>query len=498
MSKEILAMVDSISHERGLSKDSIFKAIESALALVAAKKYLEEDVSLRVVIDRKTGDYETFRCWTVVANDDDITFPGREISLSKARELYQEDIEELSVGDIIEEPVPSLPFGRIGIQQAKQAILQKVKEAGRQKVFERYRDLIGEIILGRVSKVTRKDIFVDVSDNIEAVLSRNHLLARENYRVNDRVRAYLYDVPEDTRRGPQLLLSRTMPEFLITLFKMEVPEIAEEVIQVKGAARDPGVRAKIAVKTNDGRIDPIGACVGMGGARVQAVSNELHGERIDIVLWSDNPAQLVINAMAPAEIKSIIVDEENKSMDLIVEKEHLSQAIGRNGQNIRLASDLTGWTLNVMTQEQATSKNNNDSQQLSECFMQTLDIDESVSSVLIEAGFSSLADIAYTEVSEIAKIEGLDEQLAKELQDRASDALLAEQISNQENSVELDEDLLQLKGMTIELAKILADHGIKVREHLADQSVDELCELTDIDPDTAAKLIMEARAPWFE
>ena len=498
MSKEILAMVDSISHERGLSKDSIFKAIETALALVAAKRYSEEDVSLRVVIDRKTGDYETFRCWTVVADEQEDTFPGRQISLSKAIALYKDEIKELSIGDIIEEPVPSLPFGRIAIQQAKQAILQKVKEAGRQKIFERYHNLIGEIVLGRVSKVTRKCIFVDVGDNIEAVLSRDHLLARENYRVNDRVRAYLYDVPEDTRRGPQLLLSRTMPEFLIALFKMEVPEITEEVIQVKGAARDPGVRAKIAVKTNDGRIDPIGACVGMGGTRVQAVSNELHGERIDIVLWDDNPAQLVINAMAPAEIKSIIVDEEKKSMDLIVEKEHLSQAIGRNGQNIRLASNLTSWTLNVMTQEEATSKNNNDSQKLTECFMQTLDIDESVSSVLIDAGLSSLADIAYTEVSEIAKIEGLDEQLAKELQDRASDALLAEQISNQESSEGLDEDLLKLEGMTVELATVLAENGIKTRDDLADQSVDELCELTDVDRDMAAKLIMEARAPWFE
>jgi N utilization substance protein A len=324
------------------------------------------------------------------------------------------------------------------------------------------------------------------------------LLARENFRLNDRVRAYLYDVLEDTRRGPQLLLSRISPEFLIALFKIEVPEIAEEVIEVKGAARDAGIRAKIAVKTNDGRIDPIGACVGMGGARVQAVSNELHGERIDIVLWSDNPAQLVINAMAPAEIKSIVVDEATKSMDLVVEKDHLSQAIGRNGQNIRLASELTGWTLNVMTQEEAALKNSTESTNLKERFTQSLDIDESVASVLIESGFSSLADIAYTDVSEIAKIEGLDEQLAKELQDRASDALLVEELTNQEESVDLDKDLLSLDGMTTELAKALAQNKIKTREDLAEQSVDELCELTDIDRERAAKLIMEARAPWFE
>ncbi|MBS0351483.1 MAG: transcription termination/antitermination protein NusA, partial [Proteobacteria bacterium] len=350
-SKDILLMVQSLSNEKGVSPEAIFQSIEAALATVAARRYEGEDVHIRVAIDRRSGDYEAYRCWTVVKDEDSLEEPAREILLAEAVNVDP----ELNVGDVIEEKIERPEFGRIAAQQAKQVIVQKVREAERGKIIDQYRARINDIIIGVVKKVTREHIILDMGENAEALLSREEMLPRDVFRINDRVRALLYTVREG-KRGPQLAVSRTRPEFLAALFRIEVPEISEEVIEIKGAARDPGSRAKIAVKTNDGRIDPVGACVGMRGSRVQAVSNELGGERIDIVLWDDNPAQFVINSMAPAEVSSIVVDEDAHSMDIVVTEEQLAQAIGRSGQNIRLATDLTGWKLNVMTEKEAASK----------------------------------------------------------------------------------------------------------------------------------------------
>ncbi len=495
MGKEILLVVKSVSAERGLSEDVIFEAIEAALAAVAAKRYPEE-VSIRVAIDRATGDYESFRRWEVLEDTDEpLLLPGQEITLKKAQEIDP----ELSVGDVVEEPVESAKFGRIAAQQAKQVILQKVREAERAKIVKQYQPRIGELLIGVVKRVTREFIVLDMGENAEAMLTREEMIPRETFRVNDRLRGYLYDVHEE-KRGPQLLLSRTRPELLIELFKIEVPEIGEQVIEIKGAARDSGSRAKIAVKTNDGRIDPIGACVGMRGSRVQAVSNELGGERIDIVLWDDNPAQLVINAMAPAEVASIVVDEDTKSMDIAVTEEQLSQAIGRGGQNVRLASELTGWTLNVMTEADATQKHESETHQVKALFMEKLDVDEDIAEVLVSEGFLSLEEIAYIPLEELKNIDEFDEEIAEELQSRASDVILTQEIASEEalGKVKPAEDLLKVEGMTQRLAYQMASHGIVTREDLAEQSVDELNEVLEIDEDLAAKLIMAARAHWFE
>lgn len=493
MNKDILLLVTSISNQRGVPEEDIFQAVEAALASVAAKRFAET-ASMRVAIDRKTGAYETFRCWHVVADEDEEFDPECHITLAKAHEIDP----ELSIADVIEEPVESEEFGRIAAQHAKQVILQKVREAERAKIARQYSHRIGSLIIGVVKKVTRDSVTLDMGENAEGILLREEMIPREAFRTNDRVRAYLFDVRDD-RRGPQLLLSRTRPKMLVELFKIEVPEIGEEVIEIKAAARDPGSRAKIAVKTNDGRIDPIGACVGMRGSRVQAVSGELGGERIDIVLWDDNPAQLVINAMAPAEVTSIVVDEESHSMDISVEESQLSQAIGRSGQNIRLASELTGWNLNVMSEADMSKKHENESLAHKQEFMSKLDVDEDIADVLVSEGFTSLEEIAYVPKEELRAVEEFDEEVADELQRRASDYLLTQEIANQEGKQEgaPAADLLALAGMTKELAQKLSTHGVSTQEDLAEFAVDELVEILGIDDELAAKLIMEARAPWF-
>lgn len=494
-SKDILLMAQSLSNEKGVSSEAIFQSIEAALATVAARRYGEEDVHIRVAIDRKSGDYEAYRCWTVVKDNESLDDPAREIVLVDALKIDP----ELTVGDVIEEKVERPEFGRIAAQQAKQVIVQKVREAERGKIIDQYRARLNELVIGIVKKVTREHIILDMGENAEALLAREEMLPRDVFRINDRLRALLYSVREG-KRGPQLAVSRTRPEFLVELFKIEVPEISEEVIEIKGAARDPGSRAKIAVKTNDGRIDPVGACVGMRGSRVQAVSNELGGERIDIVLWDDNPAQFVINAMAPAEVSSIVVDEDSHSMDIVVTEEQLAQSIGRGGQNIRLATDLTGWKLNVMTEKEASSKHENEAERSKTLFMEKLDIEEDVAELLVSEGFTNLEEIAYVPAAELIKLEGFDEEIVAELQQRAGDVLLTQEIATETalTRVQPAEDLLQVEGMTQQLALRLAEKGVTTREELAEQAVDELTELLpDLHEKDAAKLIMHARAHWF-
>jgi N utilization substance protein A len=492
MNREILLVVDSMSNEKGVDKEIIFEAIEAALATVTAKRY-DEEVSVRVSIDRKTGNYETFRCWAVVNDDYEELVPSKELSLSQAKELDA----DLEVGDVVEEQIESEKFGRIAAQQAKQVIIDRVRKAERKKITDQYRKRIGELITGVVKKAMR-DVLLDVGENTEATILREELIPREVVRKGDRLRGYLYAVRED-KRGPQLLLSRIRPEMLKALFKIEVPEISEQVIEIKAVARDPGSRAKIAVKTNDGRIDPIGACVGMRGFRVQAVSSELGGERIDIVLWDDNPAQLVINAMAPAEIAAIEVDEETKTMDLAVREDQLSLAIGRSGQNVRLASELTGWTLNVISESEAQLKNEQEAEHTKKLFMKQLDIDEDIASLLIFEGFTTVEEIAYVPKDELLAIEDFDEEIVSELQNRAKDALLTKELATEEefSKIEPAQDLLGIDGMTRELAFNLARRGIITREDLAEQSIDDISDIQGLDEKTAAKIIMSAREHWF-
>jgi N utilization substance protein A len=493
MNKAVLLVVDSVSNEKGVSKEIIFKAIESALATLAAKRYGEEAIT-RVSIDRETGDTDSFRCWTVV-EEEDLEDSEHELTLAQAKEIDP----ELNIGDVVEESIESEEFSRIGAYQAKQIIIRIVRDAERAKVAEHYEKRVGELITGQVKRVTRDWIIVDLGSNAEGLILRSEMIPRESVRNGDRLRAYLYGVRDD-KKGPQVLLSRTRPEMLVELFKIEVPEISEEVIEIKAAARDPGSRAKIAVKTNDGRIDPIGACVGMRGARVQAVSGELGGERIDIILWDDNPAQLVINAMAPAEVLSITMLEESHSMDVAVLDEQLPQAIGKNGQNVRLASELTGWTLNIMSEQDAKKKGEQESKQLTNSLMQQLDIDEEVADILIQEGFTTIEEVAYVPLKEMLEIEEFDAEIVEELRTRAKNALLARAIASGDKlgSIEPAQDLLELKGMTRHLAFALASHGIVTREDLAEKSLDDLEEVEGLEADLAAKLIMEARAPWFK
>ena len=494
MSKEILMVADAVSNEKGVSRSVIFEAIESALATATKKLYDKEEIGCRVSVDRDTGDYETFRVWTVV-DEDEYEEEGSQFTLEQANEKDK----SLDIGDSWEEKIDNVEFGRIAAQTAKQVIVQKVREAEREIVILEYKDKVGELVAGTVKKVTRDNIIVDLGKNAEALLPRDQMIPRETFRIGDRMRALLTDV-ESEQRGPQLFLSRTSPDMLIELFKIEVPEIAEEIIEIKAAARDPGSRAKIVVTTNDGRIDPVGACVGMRGSRVQVVSNELANERIDIILWNDNPAQLVINSMAPAEVASIIVEEDSHTMDIAVEEENLAQAIGRNGQNVRLSSQLTGWTINVMSEEEAADKQQQEASSFKEMFMQQLDVEDEVGEVLVQEGFTSLEEIAYVPLDEILVIEGFDEEIANELRNRAKDALLTQAIASQEDlsSANIADDLLNMEGMDDELALALAKKGILSMEDLAEQSIDELNDVENMDEDRAGKLIMTARAPWFE
>ena len=480
-SKDILQVVELFSNEKGIPKGIVFEAIEQALATATRKRYEDEEADIRVAIDRATGEYETFRRWVVVP-DDHLAILGSELTTEEAAEIST----DLQIGDEYEIEVESAEFGRIEAQTAKQVIVQKVREAEREKVVADYESRLLSLINGTVKKVTRDSVIVDLGGAAEALLPREHLIGREIFRVNDRVRAILQEIRTEGR-GPQLILSRTSSEFLIELFKIEVPEIAEETIEIRGAARDPGQRAKIAVKTNDGRIDPVGACVGMRGARVQAVSNELNGERVDIVLWDDNPAQLVINAMAPAEVSSIVMDEDNRAMDVAVTGDNLAQAIGRGGQNVRLASELTGWKLNVMSEEQAVERQEAESEKLVNMFLARLDVDTELAQILVEEGFTSIDEVAYVPVEEMLSIDGFDESLVETLRARARDVLLTAALTGDESREPAD-DLLTLEGMTplFGLAYQLADRGICTMDDLAELSVDELIETEGVDQAAAA------------
>lgn len=494
MSKEILLVVDAVSNEKGVEKDVIFEAIEAALAS-ATKKRHGGDIEVRVLIDRQTGDYKTFRRWQVMDDGEEpLEFPERQLRLREAREARP----DIAVGDYIESPMESVAFGRIAAQTAKQVIVQKVREAERAQVVAAYSGRKGQLVNGTVKRVERGNIYLDLGSNAEALIPREEMIPREAVRPGDRLRGYLRDVRSEAR-GPQLFVSRTAPEFLIELFKLEVPEVGQSLIEIMGAARDPGLRAKIAVKSNDPRIDPVGACVGMRGSRVQTVSNELTGERIDIILWNENPAQYVINAMSPAEVVSIVVDEDSHGMDIAVEEDHLSQAIGRGGQNVRLASELTGWELNVMTKAQAEEKSEGETKTLQKLFMEQLDVDEEVAVILAQEGFSSIEEIAYVPAHELLEIEEFDETIVEELRGRARDVLLTHAIANEEKIAEVEpaQDLMEMEGMDSDLAYVLASRGIVTMEDLAEQSVDDLTDIEGLDEERAAKLIMTARAPWF-
>ncbi|MFZ8913239.1 MAG: transcription termination factor NusA [Pseudomonadales bacterium] len=498
MSKEILLVVESVSNEKGVEKEVIFEALELALASATKKRYAEE-ADVRVAIDRASGEHRAFRRWTIVVSEAEMEAPAAELSFAAAKEIDP----SLELGSVYEEEIEPEAFGRIAAQTAKQVIVQRVREAERAKVVELYTPRLGELVSGTVKKVTREVVIVDLGNNAEAVLPRDQMIPRETFRISDRVRALLQRI-EPEARGPQLILSRTDSQMLVKLFELEVPEIAEQVIEIKGAARDPGSRAKLAVKTNDGRIDPVGACVGMRGSRVQAVSGELANERIDIVLWDDNIAQLAINAMSPADVASIVVDEDTHAMDIAVAEDNLAQAIGRGGQNVRLASELTGWTLNIMTEEEAGQKQEAEMVDLLERFMGALDVDEDVAGVLIEEGFASLEEVAYVPLEEMLAIEGFDEEIVLELRNRAKDALLTQALASEEaleGAAPADDlkALLEEQGQEGRLAFVLAKNGIITQEDLAEQATDDLVELEELglDEAQASALIMAARAPWF-
>ncbi len=490
MGKELLLVAEAVSNEKGVSKEVVLNAIQAALES-ATRKLSGIDMGVRVSLDNKSGDYETFRYWDVV-DDESYEFPDRQLTLAQAKERN----EALNIGDVVEEPIESVEFGRIAAQTARQVIFQKVREAERALVVEQYQSRLGQLVTGTVKKTTRDNVIIDLGGKAEAFMPRNEVLPHEMFRPGDKVRAYLYEVSPQAK-GPQLFVSRIRPEMLMELFAIEVPEIGEGVIEVKAAARDPGNRAKIAVKTNDGRIDPIGACVGMRGARVQAVSSELGGERIDIVLWDDNPAQLVINAMAPAEITSIVVDEDTHTMDLAVEKEVLSQAIGKSGQNIRLATDLTGWTLNVMAQEDFDAKSSEESESIVKLFSEKLDVDEDISAILVNAGFSSLEEIAYVPKDELLSIEEFDEEIVDLLRQRANDELLSQALAG-DSGGESSGSLETMEGMDGALLEVLGERNIHTMDDLAELSVDELMDIDGMTDKRAADLIMTARKPWFD
>lgn len=484
----MLLVAEAFSNEKGISKEVVQEAIQAGLES-ATRKLSGMEWGVRVKLDSRTGDYETFRYWDVVA-DDAVEFPDRQLTLAQAKER----VPNIELGGRIEELIPSIEFGRIAAQVARQVIALKVREAERQLVVNQYKAKLGQLVYGVVKKATRDNIIIDLGGKAEAFMPRTEMLPQEVFRPNDRVRALLYEISEQSR-GPQLLVSRVRKEMLVELFRIEVPEIGENVIEVKAAARDPGNRAKIAVKTNDGRIDPVGACVGMRGARVQAVSSELGGERVDIILWDDNPAQLVINAMAPADITSIVVDEDTHTMDLAVHKDQLSQAIGRNGQNIKLASQLTGWTLNVMTIEDFEGKSQEESAKVIKLFTSALEIDEEIAMLLVSHGFSSLEEVAYVPKEELLAIEEFDAEIVEELRTRANNTLLTQALSGEDSAS--SDSLLSMEGMSDSMAEILRKSGIVTMDDLAELSVDELVEIGGMTEQKAAALIMKAREPWF-
>ncbi len=505
MSKEILAVVETVSNEKGVDAGVILEAIELALASATKKRHLE-DIDVRVSIDRRTGEYSTFRRWEVVPDNDEEVVQDdpeeepfefsaeRHVRLAQA----QEQNVALSLGAYVEEPMESVAFGRIAAQTAKQVIVQKVREAERAQVIEAYVDRVGDLVTGVVKRADRGNVILDLGSNAEAFIPRDEVITRESIRPGDRLRGYLREVRSESR-GPQLFVSRTAPELLMELFRIEVPEIGEGLIEIMGAARDPGSRAKIGVRTNEARIDPVGACVGMRGSRVQAVSNELAGERVDIILWDENPAQYVINAMSPADVISIVVDEDARSMDVAVAEEQLSQAIGRGGQNVRLASQLSGWTLNVMTEVQAEEKHEVENERLIRHFMEEMDVDEEIARIFVEEGFTTVEEVAYVSIEELQAVDEFDDELVEALRSRAQDILLTREIASEEHGGgPPSEDLLETEGMDPALAEKLAASGVRTRDDLADLATDELVELAGIDETRAGQLIMTARAAWFE
>ena len=494
MSKELLLVMEAVANEKGVPREVIIEAMEAALASAAKKRYHDQEVDIRVAIDPKTGEYETFRRWEVVADDVVMESPDHQLRLMDA----VDDKPESEVGDYVEEQIENPEFGRISAQAAKQVIVQRVRDAERAQVIDAWKDRIGELINGVVKRVERGSVYVDLGGNAEAFIPKDKAIPRDVLRPGDRVRGYLLDVRAEPR-GPQLFISRTAPEFMMELFKLEVPEVGQGLVEIKAAARDPGDRAKIAVLAHDHRTDPIGACIGMRGSRVQAVSNELNGERVDIVLWSDNPAQFVINAMAPAEVQSIIVDEEKHSMDLAVAEDKLAQAIGKGGQNVRLASRLTGWQLNVMTQDQVTAKSDAEQATARQLFMDKLEVDEEIAGILVTEGFSTVEEIAYVPAAELLAVEGFDEDIVEELRARARDALLTEALAAEEHVEDHkpSDELLAVDGMDEHTAYILAARGVITRDDLAELAVDEILDIEGMDAEHAAKLIMAARQHWF-
>ncbi len=487
MSREILMLVDALAHEKNVSEEIVFTALESALAS-ATKKRHEADADIQVRIDRESGEYKTFRRWEYVEYD---------LLESSAYQMDEESehAEGLEIGDFHEEELESIAFGRIGAQTAKQVILQKVREAEREQILEDFLARDEKLVTGVIKRMEKGNAIIEIG-RMESVLPRDQMIPKENLRIGDRVRAYLLDITR-TGRGPQLILSRITPEFLVRLFELEVPEIEEGWLEIRSAARDPGLRSKIAVKGNDQRLDPVGTCVGMKGSRVQAVTGELAGERVDIVLWSLDPAQFVINAMAPAEVSSIVVDEDAHSMDVVVDEEQLAWAIGKNGQNVRLATELTGWTINILTVEQAEEKNQQEYAVVSELFIDKLDVDEEVAQILVEEGFNTLEEVAYVPLAEMNEIDAFDEDTVEELRRRARAALLTEAIANEEKVEEAADDLVNMEGMDDDTANLLATKGVADMEALAELAVDELVELTQMDEERAKQLIMKAREPWF-
>ncbi len=493
MSKDLLLVAEAVANEKGVERAVIYEALEAALASAAKKRY-EDDAEVRVEIDRDSGEYATFRRWEVVADDVVMESPDRQLRLMDAIELEP----GIEVGGFIEEPVDNVEFGRIAAQVAKQVILQKVREAERALVVEAYQDRVGEVLTGTVKRAERGNIIIDLGSNAEGFIPREKAIQRENLRVGDRVRGYLYEVRSEPR-GPQLFLSRTAPELMMELFRIEVPEIGQGLVEIMGCARDAGDRAKIAVQAHDSRTDPIGACIGMRGSRVQAVSNELNGERVDIILWSDNAAQFVINAMAPAEVVSIIVDEEKNSMDIAVAEDKLSQAIGRGGQNVRLASRLTEWHLNVMTELQVREKSEAEQEVSRQLFQDKLEVDAEIASILVQEGFSTIEEVAYVPEAELLAIEEFDIDVVNELRNRARDTLLTQLLDPGEGQADTPaDDLTALDGMDDDLAHALAARGIVNREDLAEAAIDEIVDIEGLDEERAGSLIMAARAHWFE
>ena len=489
MSREVLLLVDALAREKNVEKEIVFGALELALAS-ATKKRFHEDIDVRASVDRTTGDFSFFRRWQVV-DDEEIEAPSRQYMLSEAKE-QNPDIE---LGEYIEEPLGALEVGRIGAQTAKQVILQKIRDAEREQILNDFLMRKEHLVTGVIKRMERGNAIIE-SGRLEAVLPRDQMIPKENLRVGDRVRAYLWKI-DRASRGPQLVLSRTAPEFLIKLFELEVPELEDGLLEIKAAARDPGSRAKIAVKSNDQRIDPIGTCVGMRGSRVQAVTSELAGERVDIILWNPDPAQFVINALAPAEVSSILVDEEKHSMDIVVDEENLAQTIGRSGQNVRLASELAGWELNIMTVEESQRKSEEETARIRSIFMEKLDVDEELAEILVQEGFSTLEEVAYVPLNEMIEIEAFDEATVNELRSRARNALLTQAIASEEKVEHDIEDLLKVEGMDNDTARLLASKGVGTQEELADYAADDLVELAGLDAERAKELIMAARAPWF-